>query len=80
MGVKAGDTVVVGGVGFIAMGHVIAALYRNAKAIALARNPHHIDLPEKMGVEHIDPDDLIGVTTMALTIEVGRRLPSTVRA
>ena len=58
MGVKAGDTVVVGGVGFIAIGHVIAALYRNAKVIALARNPYRIDLLRKMGVEHIvDPDD-----------------------
>ena len=57
MGVKAGDTVVIGGVGFIAMGHVIAALYRNANVIALARNPYRIDLLRKMGVKHIiDPD------------------------
>jgi threonine 3-dehydrogenase len=57
MGVKAGDTGVIGGVGFIAMGHVIAALYRNANVIALARNPYRIDLLRKMGVKHIiDPD------------------------
>ena len=43
MDVKAGDTVLVGGVGFIALGHVISALYRNARVIALARNPYRID-------------------------------------
>jgi len=58
MGVKAGDSVVIGGVGFIAMGHVIAALYRNADVIALARNPYRIGLLREMGVEHIiNPDD-----------------------
>lgn len=58
MGVKAGDSVVVGGVGFIAMGHVISALYRNADVIALARNPYRIALLKQMGVQHIiNPDD-----------------------
>ncbi|EED31707.1 oxidoreductase, zinc-binding dehydrogenase family [gamma proteobacterium NOR5-3] len=58
MDVKAGDTVLVGGVGFIALGHIIAALYRNATVIALARNPYRIDLMRRMGVEHvINPDD-----------------------
>ena len=37
MGVRAGDTVLVGGVGFISMGHVISARYRNATVIALIR-------------------------------------------
>jgi threonine dehydrogenase-like Zn-dependent dehydrogenase len=53
MNVKAGDTVLVGGVGFIALGHVISALYRNARVIALARNPYRIDMLKRMGVEHI---------------------------
>jgi len=58
MDVKAGDTVLIGGVGFIALGHVISALYRNARVIALARNPYRIDLMKRMGVEHIiDPED-----------------------
>jgi len=58
MDVKAGDTVLVGGVGFIALGHVISALYRNARVIALARNPYRIDLMKRMGVEHfINPED-----------------------
>lgn len=58
MGIRAGDTVLVGGVGFIAMGHIISALYRNATVIALARNPYRIGLLEAMGVKHIiSPDD-----------------------
>lgn len=57
MDVKAGDTVLVGGVGFIALGHIISALYRNAKVIALARNPYRCELIRRMGVEHIvDPE------------------------
>ena len=58
MNVKAGDTVLVGGVGFIGMGHVISALYRNATVIALMRNEYREGLLRKMGVEHfINPDD-----------------------
>ncbi len=58
MNVKAGDTVLVGGVGFIGMGHIISALYRNATVIALMRNEYRQGLLEKMGVQHfIDPDD-----------------------
>jgi len=58
MNVKAGDSVLVGGVGFIALGHIISALHRNAKVIALIRNPYRRGLLEKMGVEHfIDPND-----------------------
>lgn len=57
MNVKAGDTVLVGGVGFIGMGHIISALYRNATVIALMRNPYREDLLRRMGVEHfINPD------------------------
>jgi threonine dehydrogenase-like Zn-dependent dehydrogenase len=58
MDVKAGDTVLVAGIGFIAMGHIISALYRNAKVIALIRNPYRRELIERMGVEHcINPED-----------------------
>lgn len=58
MDVKAGDTVLVGGIGFIAMGHVISALYRNAKVIALMRNPYREKILRDMGVEHfVNPED-----------------------
>jgi len=58
MVVKPGETVLVGGIGFIAMGHIISALYHNATVIALIRNDYRKGLLEKMGVEHfINPDD-----------------------
>ena len=58
MGVKPGDTVLVGGIGFIGMGHIISALYRNARVIALMRNSYREDLLREMGVEHfVNPDD-----------------------
>jgi threonine dehydrogenase-like Zn-dependent dehydrogenase len=58
MNVKAGDTVLVGGVGFIGMGHVISALYRNATVIALMRNSYREGLLRQMGVQHfVNPDD-----------------------
>ena len=58
MNVKAGDTVLVGGIGFIAMGHIISALYRNATVIALIRNEYRKEMLTKMGVKHfVNPDD-----------------------
>ena len=58
MNVRAGDTVLVGGVGFIAMGHIISALYRNATVIALMRNAYREGLLRQMGVQHfVNPDD-----------------------
>jgi alcohol dehydrogenase len=71
MNVKAGDTVLVGGVGFIAMGHIISALYRNATVIALIRNPYRKEMLEKMGVGHfVDPgDDYWLEQVQALTYE-----------
>ncbi len=58
MDVRAGDTVLVGGVGFIAMGHVISALYRNATVIALVRNSYREAILREMGVEHfVNPED-----------------------
>ncbi len=58
MNVKAGDTVLVGGVGFIAMGHIISALYRNATVIALMRNKYRESLLRDMDVKHfVNPED-----------------------
>jgi len=58
MNVKAGETLLVGGIGFIAMGHIISALYRNAKVIALIRNPYRKGLLEQMGVKYfVNPED-----------------------
>lgn len=58
MNVRAGDTVLVGGIGFIAMGHIISALYRNATVIALMRNPYREGLLRDMGVQHfVNPED-----------------------
>lgn len=58
MNVKAGDTVLIGGVGFIGMGHAISALYRNATVIALIRNSYRESLLRKIGVQHfVNPDD-----------------------
>jgi threonine dehydrogenase-like Zn-dependent dehydrogenase len=58
MNVKAGDTVLVGGIGFIGMGHIISALYRNATVIALMRNEYRESLLREMGVQHfVNPND-----------------------
>jgi threonine 3-dehydrogenase len=58
MNIKAGDTVLIGGIGFIAMGHVISALYRNATVIALMRNSYRKNILKQMGVKHfVNPDD-----------------------
>ena len=71
MNVKAGDTVLVGGIGFIAMGHIISALYRNATVIALIRNEYRKKMLIAMGVEHfVHPDDGDWLEqVMALTYE-----------
>ena len=58
MNVKAGETVLIGGVGFIAMGHAISALYRNATVIALIRNSYRKSILRDMGVKHfVNPED-----------------------
>jgi len=58
MQVKADDTVLIGGIGFIALGHAISALHRGAKVIALIRNPYRKKLLEQIGVEiFVNPDD-----------------------
>ena len=58
MDMRPGSTVLVAGVGFITMGHVIAALHRNCTIITLIRNKYREEILRKMGVEHfIDPND-----------------------
>lgn len=57
-GVQPGEDVLVGGVGFVGLGHVIVARYRRARVIVLARNEFRIELCRQLGVEHIlNPDD-----------------------
>ncbi len=58
IGVTAGDVVIVGGVGFIGLGAVANALYRNATVIVLGRHEYRMDLCRQMGVHAIiNPDD-----------------------
>ena len=58
MDLRPGSTVLVTGVGFITMGHVVAAMHRNCTVIALIRNKYREEILRNMGVEHfIDPDD-----------------------
>ncbi len=56
-GVKAGDVVLVGGVGFIGMGAVVNALHRGAQVVVLGRNSYRMDLCRRLGATAvIDPD------------------------
>jgi threonine dehydrogenase-like Zn-dependent dehydrogenase len=58
MDVRPGSTVLVAGVGFITLGHVISALYRNCTVIALIRNKYREEILRRMGVEYlVDPED-----------------------
>ena len=57
-GVKPGDVVLVGGIGFIGFGAIINAKYRGATVIALGRNEYRMELARKIGADYIiDPDD-----------------------
>jgi threonine dehydrogenase-like Zn-dependent dehydrogenase len=57
-GVKAGDVVIVAGVGFIGLGAVTNALYRNATVVVLGRHEYRMDLCRRMGAHAvINPDD-----------------------
>jgi threonine dehydrogenase-like Zn-dependent dehydrogenase len=57
-GVKPGDVVLVGGIGFIGFGAIINAKYRGATVIALGRNEYRMDLARRIGADYIiDPDD-----------------------
>ena len=56
-GVKAGDVVLVGGVGFIGLGAVANALHRSASVVVLGRNPYRMELCRRLGATAvIDPD------------------------
>ena len=55
-GVKAGDVVLVGGVGFIGLGAVANALHRGATVVVLGRHPYRMDLCRRLGATAvIDP-------------------------
>ena len=55
-GVKAGDVVLVGGVGFIGLGAVANALHRGASVVVLGRNRYRMELCRRLGVTAvIDP-------------------------
>ena len=57
-GVKPGDVVLVGGIGFIGFGTIINAKYRGATVIALGRNETRMELARQIGADYIiDPDD-----------------------
>jgi threonine 3-dehydrogenase len=57
-GVKAGDVVIVGGVGFIGFGMIANALYRNATVVVLGRHEYRMEMCRQMGVHAIiNPDD-----------------------
>jgi len=58
LGVKAGDWVLVGGIGFVGMGVIINAKYRGAKVIALGRNEFRMDISRQLGADYVlNPDD-----------------------
>ena len=58
IGVEAGDFVLVTGIGFIGLGYIINALYRNATPIALVRNEYRAELCRRLGTPHlINPED-----------------------
>ena len=56
-GVRPGDVVLIGAIGFIGLGAVVNALYRGATVVVLGRHPYRMELCRRLGVEHIiDPD------------------------
>jgi threonine dehydrogenase-like Zn-dependent dehydrogenase len=57
MGVKAGDVVLVAGVGFMGLGAIVNAAFRNATVVALGRNEYRMELARRCGAEHVlNPD------------------------
>jgi L-iditol 2-dehydrogenase len=62
MGVSAGDTVLITGLGPVGLGAVVNAKFRNARIIAVDTNPYRISLAKEMGADAIvnptDPDAL----------------------
>jgi threonine dehydrogenase-like Zn-dependent dehydrogenase len=58
LGVKKGDWVLAGGIGFIGFGVIIGAKYLGANVIALGRTQFRMDLCRQMGADYIiNPDD-----------------------
>lgn len=58
LGVKAGDVVLVAGIGFIGFGAIINAKFRGATVVALGRNQARMALAKKIGADYvINPDD-----------------------
>lgn len=58
VGISAGAVVLVGGVGFIGLGAIVNALYRNATVVVLGRNKARMEICRGLGVHAIiDPDD-----------------------
>ncbi len=57
-GVRPGDVVLIGAVGFVGLGAVVNAMYRGATVVVLGRHPYRMELCRRLGVQHIiDPDD-----------------------
>lgn len=58
MNVKAGDVVLVAGVGFMGLGAIINAAYRNATVVALGRNEYRMELARRCGADYVlNPED-----------------------
>jgi L-iditol 2-dehydrogenase len=59
MEVRAGDVVLVAGIGFMGLGAIINAAYRNATVVALGRNQYRMDLARRCGADYVlNPGDL----------------------
>lgn len=73
MDVKAGDTVLVSGLGPVGLGAVVNARFRGARVLGLEPNRWRADLAMRMGVEAVvDPGDAEALASlMALTDGVG---------
>ncbi len=58
LNVRAGDIVLVGGIGFIGLGAIVNAKYRGATVIALGRNEFRMNLCRELGVDLVvNPED-----------------------
>jgi threonine dehydrogenase-like Zn-dependent dehydrogenase len=58
MDIKAGDVVLVAGVGFMGLGAIINAAYRNATVVALGRNAFRMKLARRCGADYVlNPED-----------------------
>jgi threonine dehydrogenase-like Zn-dependent dehydrogenase len=56
--IKPGDVVLVAGVGFMGLGAIINAAYRNATVVALGRNEYRMKLARRCGADYVlNPED-----------------------